>query len=285
MLSRNLVKQVFTVVQPDEKRVIDSNGLLQQRLEEFEERNRAAKGGFVSGLAAEQIDLPPEAGVEDEEEPAGNVIKAQEDAGQILAEARREAESVIAEAKAEAMRVCEEAKTQAEVEKNRIMADAKQQGYSEGLAQAQAESTAAKQEYLERERQLEAFYQQQVDELEPQLVDLITDIYQHIFHVELKSYREILAHLISSTLRKIDGGHDFMVHVSKEDYPYVNMQKKQIMAGAVSANCNVEVVEDLTLAKNECLIEAESGIFDCGLGTQLSELKQKLMLLSWSKED
>ena len=114
---------------------------------------------------------------------------------------------------------------------------------------------------------------------------VITDIYQHIFHVELKSYREILAHLISSTLRKIDGGHDFMVHVSKEDYPYVNMQKKQIMAGAVSANCNVEVVEDLTLAKNECLIEAESGIFDCGLGTQLSELKQKLMLLSWSKED
>lgn len=284
-MSRNLVKQIFAVVQPDEKRVIDTNGLLQQRLEELEERKRTTKGGFVTGLAAEQVELPPEGDEKGGGESAGNVIKAREDAGQILEEAQREAEKIIAEAKAEAIRVCDEAKTQAEVEKNRIISDAKQQGYSEGISQAQAENEVLKQEYLERESRLEAFYQQQVDELEPQLVDLITDIYQHIFHVELQSYRDILAHLISSTLRKIDGGRDFMIHVSKEDYPYVNMQKKQIMAGAVSANCNVEIVEDMTLAKNECLIEAESGVFDCGLGTQLSELKQKLMLLSWSKED
>lgn len=74
-----------------------------------------------------------------------------------------------------------------------------------------------------------------------------------------------------------------MLHVSKEDYPYVSMQKKQIMAGAVSANSFVEVVEDITLSQNECLIETDNGVFDCGLGTQLSELKQKLRLLSYEK--
>ena len=63
------------------------------------------------------------------------------------------------------------------------------------------------------------------------------------------------------------------------------MQKKQIMAGTVSGNCNVDIIEDMTLAKNECMIETDNGIFDCGLGTELSELKQKLVLLSWSKEE
>lgn len=284
-MSRNLVKQIYTVVQPDEKRVIDTNELLQRRLKESAvKQQRAGRGEFASGLVTEGAELhAAECG-----QGTGNVVEAREDAGQILAQAQEDAKSVVAEAKAEAMRICEEAKTQAEVEKNRILADAKQQGYSEGIAQARAElraeTDAAKEEYQKKERQLESFYQQQIDELEPQLVDVITDIYQHIFHVELESYREILAYLISATLRKIDGSHNFMIHVSNEDYPHVSMQKKQILAGTVSANCNVEVVEDMTLAKNECLIETENGIFDCGLGTQLAELKQKLMLLSWSRE-
>ena len=263
-MSRNLLKQIYTVVQPEEKRVIDTNSLVQQRLEELEERKRAVNGGFTAGLAAEQVDILPQEGEEGAEESAENVIKAKESSGRILEDARNEAESIIAEAKAQAMRICDDAKNQAEVEKNRIIADAKQQGYSEGLALAKEEEQTIKNEYLEKESRLETFYQKQIDELEPQLV---------------------LAHLLSSTLTKIDGSHDFMVHVSKDDYPYVSMQKKQILTGAVSANCNVEIVEDLTLSKNECLIEAESGIFDCGLGTQLSELRQKLMLLSWSRED
>ena len=63
------------------------------------------------------------------------------------------------------------------------------------------------------------------------------------------------------------------------------MQKKQMLAGVVSENTSVDVVEDLTLSKNDCMIETENGIFDCGLGTQLSELKKRLMLLSWSGEE
>ena len=70
------------------------------------------------------------------------------------------------------------------------------------------------------------------------------------------------------------GQPSFLVHVSKEDYPYVSMQKKQIMAGATAPNSTVEIVEDMTLGKGECMIETESGIFDCGLGTQLSELRR-----------
>ena len=116
-------------------------------------------------------------------------------------------------------------------------------------------------------------------------MDTITGIYEHIFQIELSSYREILTSLISTVLHKLEGSRSFIIHVSKEDYAYVSMQKKQLLAGAVSENTVVDVVEDLTLGKNDCMIETENGIFDCGLGTQLSELRRQLMLLAWTKEE
>ena len=136
-------------------------------------------------------------------------------------------------------------------------------------------------EYQKKAAGLDAEYQKRMDELEPQFVDTITGIYEHIFDVDLHSYREVLCYLISATMRKTEDNRSFLVHVSKEDYPYVSMQKKQIMAGATAPNSTVEIVEDMTLGKGECMIETESGIFDCGLGTQLSELRQKLKLLSY----
>lgn len=269
------------VPKTEEKRVIDSNALAMRRLAELSEKgSHGADSGFVSGLAADVAEAPEESGG-----AGGSVIKASEDARTILEQAQSEAQSILAEAKLEAMRIRDRAMEQAELEKAQAVSRAKQEGYNDGYARAQAEGEAAKRELSEKERELEEEYRQLIDTLEPQFVDTITGIYEHIFHVELHSYREILVYLISSTLRKQEGGHEFIIHVSGEDYPYVNMQKRQIFAGTVSANCSIDVVEDLTLGKNECLIETENGIFDCGLGTQLAGLKSKLMLLAWSKEE
>ena len=141
------------------------------------------------------------------------------------------------------------------------------------------------QEYLERARTLEEAYQQQVDILEPKFVDTITAVYEHVFHVELSSFRDILTYLITTVMHNLEGSRSFVIHVSKDDYAYVSMQKKQMLSGVVSENMSVDIVEDLTLGRNDCMIETENGIFDCGLGTQLSELKKRLMLLTWSGEE
>ncbi|MCM1025698.1 MAG: FliH/SctL family protein [Roseburia sp.] len=269
-MSRNLLKQ-FSLVQSDETRVIDTNQLVEQRLEELREKEQGADFAELEA-SGEQVS-------------GGQLLRAQEEARQTLAAAREEAEGVLAQARAQAEQILGEARDQGEAEKSTVRAEAQRQGYAEGLRQAQAEGQKLKREYQEKERQLEDFYQRQIDELEPRLTDAITAVYEHVFHVELQSYREVLSYLISSTLQKNHSGHEFMIHVSKEDYPYVSMTKKQILAEAALGSCNAEVVEDLTLAKNECLIETENGIFDCGLGTQLSELKRKIMLLSWSGEE
>ena len=278
-MSSNLLKHfVTTLPAQEEKRVINSNDLVRKRLEKLTQTREytGEEGGFISGLVPAEVLEGPEDG--------GNLIKAQDEAKEILEQAKAEADSLLAEARAEAEHIRREAMAEAEAEKVQVLSEARQQGYNEGLVKAQAHEGAMEQEYLERARILEESYQQQTDILEPRFVDIITGIYEHVFNVELSSYREMLSYLINTVLHNLEGSRSFIIHVSKEDYAYVSMQKKQMLAGIVSENTSEDVVEDLTLNKNDCMIETENGIFDCGLGTQLSELKRRLMLLAWSQE-
>ncbi|MBR1930428.1 MAG: hypothetical protein IJ833_02995 [Lachnospiraceae bacterium] len=282
-MSSNLLKWGYTNLQQEDVRVIDANAMLEKRLEIVGQKTEKPRPeGFVSGLVAEQIDVSE---LQDESEGtgefSGNVIKSSEDAEQMLAQANEEAAAVLEQARQEADRLLQEAKAHAQQEREQVLAEARQQGYEDGSRQAEREVTAMKSKLQEKERELEAEYQKQIDELEPKFIEVITGIYEQIFHVELESYRDILVFLIAGTIRNVENSHEFIVHVSKEDYPFVSMQKKQL--SATSTNSTVDVIEDLTLGKNECLIETESGIFDCGLGTQLEELTRRLKLLSYGK--
>jgi len=283
-LSSNLYKWNYMNIPSEEKRVIDSNTLIEQRISEIASKIiKDQKPDFVSGLNADVIEVL----LQDQDETgeiAGNVIKANGDAEAVQEQIQFDAEAIIAEAHAEAERIKSEAAAIALSEKNRVLAEAKSMGYAEGLEKAKRENEQLQNELKMKAMQLEAEYQEYIDEIEPRFVDTITSIYEHIFHVELESYREILVYLISATLRKSENSRQFLIHVSQEDYPYVSMQKKQFISGITSTNSSIEIVEDLTLSRNECLIETEGGIFDCGLGTQLTELGQKIRLLSYEKE-
>lgn len=279
-LSKNLVKQIYMVMpQDEEKRIIDSNELVRKRLRELYGEDYFGAEGFTSGLpGAEVLEVPAE-------EVSGNIIKAQTEAKAIVDEAGEEAKAILARAAEDAARIRSEAKTQAETERQQVLSQARQQGYQEGREQAQTEAKArvdaAEREYLEKARSMEEEYQRQIDVLEPEFINVITAVYEHFFNVETSGCKDVLAFLISNAIHNLEGSRSFTIRVSRDDYSYVTMQKNQILAGAVSGSCNVDVVEDMSLGKNECMIETDGGIFDCGLDTQLSELKRRLQLLSW----
>ena len=284
-MSRYLVKQIFAV-EAEEKRLIDTNEVLRHRMEleaqslvETQSLSAPDGDGFIAGLNPEEVELP-----EDEDVALGNVIKAKEEADLVLEQAHADAQALLEQARTDAAGILEEARIQAENEKQKVLEQARQHGYEAGQAKAQAEADELRREYEDKVNQMEAAYQQQIDELEPKFIDAITAVYEHIFQVELGSQRGILEHLISNTMHRLEGSHNFLIHVSKDDYSYVNTQKKEILGGTVSGFDTVDVVEDITLGKNQCLIETDGGIFDCGLDTQLSELRRKLILLSWSGE-
>lgn len=289
---RNLYKAGWVRVDGEEKCVIDSNNLVAERIEEWENIRRAnaaalptfdEEGGedepeFVSGIEGEELDALFADG-----ESSGNVIKAGEAAGPDLAEAEAEAQRIVAEAQFKANSMLDDARRESDIIRTNAVEEGTRQGYDEGYARGMSEVDGMKQELAERKRQLEAEFDELLENLEPRFIETITDIYSHIFGVDLMDNRDILVHLIDSTLRKVESSRTFIVHVSAEDYPYVNMQKQTLVEGAVAGRGLIEIIEDIALSKGDCLIETDGGIFDCGVGTQLEELTKKLRMLSYEK--
>ena len=176
----------------------------------------------------------------------------------------------------------EDARTQAETIKTKAYEEARNQGYREGHQAGMQEAEAVREEYLSVKRQNEQEYQQQLENLEPEFVEALTGIYEHIFKVDLSRYRDLVANLLAGVMQKIEEARNFLVHVSKEDYEGVIASREYIRSEA-GAGVTVEIVEDVTLSRSQCFIETENGIYDCSLDTQLSELGRKLRLLSYEK--
>ncbi len=286
-MSSNLYKYTsfYPGKQGSEKRIIDTNEIAAKRLETLAELMKASAEsgndqGFVQGLDAKEVSLL----LEDEEQESGNIIKGNvtQDASALVEQAQTEAAELVANAKNQADTIVSEAIEQAENTKKNVLEEARMLGYREGINRANKEVEQLKAELQEKERRMEEEYEAQMQSMEADLVEVLTGIYEHIFQVEFSSQREVLVHLISATMRKSDSSRSFIIHVSKDDYPFVSMQKKQLMASVAGINSNVEIIEDMTLARTECLIETDGGIFDCGLGTQLGELSKKLKLLSYT---
>lgn len=295
-LSRNLYKSYWVAVSDDEKCVIDSNSRISQRIEEWEalrqkrQAQNAEYGGsdeendeFVSGLSGEAIDALLSDDTEGEEGRGGVIKAASVEQGPDPEEIKAQAQEMIDSARMEAEEIKDTARREIEIERRQAIEEGKKQGYNEGYQQGLSEVDEMKRAVAAEKQKLEEEYEQLVEDLEPRFIDVITAVYNHVFGVELSDNRDILVHLIDSTLRKVESSRTFIVHVSAEDYPYVNMQKQSLIEGAIAGRGMIEIIEDIALSKGACLIETDGGIFDCGIDAQLEGLEKKLQVLSFEK--
>ncbi len=294
--NRNLYKSNWVVVTDEDKCVIDSNARLEQRIEELETIRRhrlsigSGSGGaqededgepeFVGGLAGEQIDALLADG-----DSAGGIIKGAAQPGADEEEAKAQIQAMMDDAHAEIEEMKETARREIEQERQRTLKDANKLGYDEGYKDGLAQADEMKRELDAEKQRLYDEYDRMVEELEPRFIDTITEVYSHVFGIEFADNRDILVHLIDSTLRQVESSRTFLVHVSKEDYPFVNMKKQELTEGAAAGRGLVEIIEDIALSQGDCLIETDGGIFDCGIDTQLRELTNRLRVLSFEKSN
>lgn len=281
----NLYKAGFVHLGED-ARVIDMNAILEKRLkEEAERRSRqpehelvAAQDGFTEGLNAEKVDvlLEPDAEVASQQNAS---IQEQEQLKQEIEEARNELAGLQAQIEQEK----EQAQLEIDQMKAKAFEEANEQGYQEGYWKG-LDSVQELQKQCEDERlQQEQEYQKKLEEMEPLMVDTLCDVYSHIFKVEAKEHKELVLKLLQDTLLKVDGTGSIIIHVAKEDYAYVQEQKGALLEEAGMQSGSVEIVSDAALARAQCMIETEGGVYDCSLDTELAELKRRLMLLAYQK--
>ena len=155
------------------------------------------------------------------------------------------------------------------------------------LAEEAARNEAARarqleQEAMEKSAALDAEYEAKMSELEPKMVEALTDIYSHVFGIDLSGRNDVVLHLLKDTIRNIESSKNFLVHVSKEDREYVS-ENRDVLTEGLGGSATVEVIEDITLSAGNCFIETDGGIFDCSLGTELELLRKELRILSYTE--
>lgn len=274
----NLLKR-SSVINKDE-RVIDYNDLIKKKIQAIMEskHNEMDADGFINGLHADVVeelisdDDTADALTEDaamgEQQAAASLENTNAEAERIIEEARLQAEQIIADANKNADAAFEEAK---------------QNGYYEGNEKAQEEMNI-KQAQLEVEfdnkrKELEQEYNNLKESIEPELVEVITDVFRKVTGVVAEDNQEIILHLINDVMHNADGSRDYVIKVSPDDYKFLVNNQGKIYC-AMSREVNIDIVEDATLERNQCMIETNTGIFNCSLDIELNNLIKNIKLLS-----
>lgn len=267
-------------------RVIDSNNAVSDRIRILSERLEEAYTeefveDFTEGLDAEMVDALL-ADQDDVADAGQSTAAAKEEYDRIVAEANEEAAQVLLDAQNKAAEIKDSAISEVEVIKEEARTAGHEEGYAAGYEEGAREAEELKKQVEEERAAHAAEYEEMIDSLEPQFVETLTDIYSHVFRIDIKDRNGVVVHLLNNAIRNIEGSRNFLVHVSKDDRQEVEENKDRLTEG-LGQNASIEIIEDISLSKGESFIETDSGIFDCSIDTELSLLSKELRLLAYSK--
>jgi flagellar assembly protein FliH len=162
----------------------------------------------------------------------------------------------------------------------------KRLGYEEGYQLGIQDGTLfAEQQYKERLQKaahvLEQAYQEKatiVQEAEPFVIELTTEIAKKVLQQELQTQPEALIHLIKQTLASVYETASLSIGVAPADFAFVQKQRQQLMA-VDNAQIEVKVIPDYSIEQGGCIIRTSSGSIDARIDVQLSEIKKVLLAL------
>ena len=290
-MSSNLLKGGYVIIANKEAVKIDSNQTIAKRLEELSLRKiqeqspeEVREEGFTEGIDPFQVaQLVGDEIIPDPNMPEASMreeILMQE--AEIVNAAKEDAQKIIDDANKKSQAIQEQAKENGHKEGFDL-------GYREGL-DAATEEIKKQEETLQNrfsnmEQELKENYEALQANMESELVHVLTQVYSHVLGIELSSHNELILFLLKRALADVGAGKNYVIHVSKADIALVKGEISELASlVGVPEDC-ISIVEDNSLSENGCLIESETGIFDCGLDTQLSLLKKQLRMLSFQKED
>ena len=272
--SNNVLKSSFIQFTGENTRVIDSSALVAKRLEGFSGvlRERSDSLEDMKEETEEGYDAVSEL-VSEEPAPIEEELPTPED---LLNEAEERCNEMLEQAKAEAERIIDEAKQSAE----NLKSTAKLEGYAEGKESAEAELADARASLDEERNEMLLQYEELVRNIEPQMVEIITNAYEKVFGENFFSRRDVMVCLINRALMHVDNKEQVTINVCPSDYDMLIGMKSSLYE-KVSLQLEPNIIQRDDYEKGQAKIETEFGIIDCSVDTELKELSRVLKLLSY----
>ena len=268
----NLLKQYFVVNKESERRIINADeryvnkrGPVQDFSSSYQEDtipgSEEVLDEFLAGLAVEEIYEEPEASPED-----------------LIAQAKAEAEEIIATAQAEAIKYADNARLEAET----LYEKSRQEGYNEGSAKLHSEVAEEKarmqEELIALKHQLKEEHEKKLETMESDIIDAVIMVFRHVFNIQFENKKQILLYLVHNTLMNVEVGKEFHIRVASANYKFIESHIGDIKE-KIGNDIDIEIVNDMTLGPEDCIIETESGVFNCGIDMELTNLEKDIRSL------
>lgn len=281
----NLLKRA-SIINKDE-RVIDYNRIIQEKLDALKKTAPKDSDDFIEGLHSPQVEQM----VDEDGNPVDMSIFGEDTAAATqeaeaqevpnLDEVKAQADAILEDARNQADRILEDARNQAE----QIRQDAHDDGFDAGTAEAQNKYEQDKKllqsDYDSRKAALEKEYNELKAKMEPELVNVILEVFKNAIYAISDSDQQVILSLVNHVLQDANISNEFTIKVSHDEYEFM-IQNQGKLYCAMNKDIQADIIEDSKLSKGQCLIEADSGVYDCSLDIQLENLIKSIKLLSSS---
>ena len=268
----NLIKYPFVNLQNKDTYMVD--------YEKLERENFVPLGKTILEKPVEPIrETNSHAGMQGQFEPGmpvrnfDDLFKEQEE------EAKKLAENIVEEARQKAEQILQEAREQIETVREQAREEAVNQGWEEGLAKAEEELKSRKQQIELERAENEKEFQQIMEELEPKYADVLCSLLRKLTGILVTDEKDVMLHLIRSSIVDMNPAKHYIIRVATENVLFVENHKEEILL-QTGAGVVVDIQEEKGLDKDECIIETDTQMIDCGFRTQLDNLMMTIRMLA-----
>ena len=278
----NFYRNNYVIHGEQVKRVINTNDIIAEKMQAIVEeqkqarreelmrkRQEAIEAGeldgdteFTEGLFAEELELEPEP------EPQIDYV----------AQAKEQAEQIISDANAQAVMIHDKAMKDADTLREMARQEGYENGYASARQQVDEQLQAGQQALDRREQELQIQYETAMAELEPRLLDTMLTIFDQVFQMQFCGKREMLLHLVQNAMRGIRETRQYKIRVSEAEVAFLREHKDELQE-KVGEDVQIEIVMDPQLSESQCMIDADSGVYDCSLDVELDNLTRDLRSL------
>lgn len=287
----NLIKNVYFTVDENDKRLIDSDINGKNVHPEIYQQNddEAVKPFSFKQLEFEEDTYhTDDEQIPDEFNEGMNIISVdevrEEEKKKIAEEMSEEKDRILEDARNQAQEILDEANSSAEYIKNQAFEEGKNQGIEEGRNQGMLElderRNELEQEYDSKFKELDHM----AESLEPRYAEIVAGLVEKLTGVVCQDKKDIIIYLIDNALHAnvmngMEKTKNVTLHISKEDMGVVSAKRDELV-NEVGSGIELDIIEDMSLGHNQCIIDLDSKIIDCSLDAQLDNLKEQLRVLA-----
>lgn len=202
---------------------------------------------------------------------------------EIVNKAKTEADLIVKEALLEAKDIISKANTEMEELRNTVIAESKEEGYNEGVAEAKQEYEHLIEEAQMTKEQAGVEYKKVLDSLETDAVNTILEIAKKVISNELKCKQNILL-LVKEAFEKCSKDRKAVLRLNEDDFNYVNENKDELLQ-MLERSEETELKMDMSLKEGGCIIDTSLGSIDASADTKLDKIESDFKNILGEKID